>query len=136
MARLDSYEGYSEDMVKYLSIYGWHFSKKMSEWAASKMYKTINGMKRPIDPYTKESFTALLKKYGTTIEDVNGYDDVYLANMCKADYLGKAVRGEAELIMFVKDSLEDPDGYDGQAFTRFYADCIGKGTPIIWEDML
>lgn len=27
-------------------------------------------------------------------------------------------------------------GYDGKALTRFYADCIGSGTPIMWEDMI
>lgn len=25
---------------------------------------------------------------------------------------------------------------DGLPMTRFYADCIGKGTPIMWEDMI
>ena len=29
MARLDSYGGYPEGMDKYLSFYGWHFSKKI-----------------------------------------------------------------------------------------------------------
>lgn len=35
-----------------------------------------------------------------------------------------------------KDYLGDPDGYEGVAFTRFYADCIGKGALIPWDDML
>lgn len=136
MARLDMYEGYPEDMVQYLSNYGWHFSKKMSDWAASKMFKILNGMKRKIDPFTKESLQALYDKYNITPSSIKGYDDVYIANMCKADYLGKAVRGESELVMFVKDTLDDPDGYEGLPFTRFYADCIGSGTPINWEDMI
>lgn len=38
--------------------------------------------------------------------------------------------------MYVKDTLEDPDGYDEVAFTRFYADCIGKGEMPEWEDVL
>ena len=36
----------------------------------------------------------------------------------------------------VKDVVEDPDGYDGLPFTRFYADCIGSGTSIPWDDLL
>jgi hypothetical protein len=28
------------------------------------------------------------------------------------------------------------DGYDGLPMTRFYADCIGSGNPIIWEDVI
>ena len=34
------------------------------------------------------------------------------------------------------DYLDDPDGYRGLPFTRFYADCIGSGTPVMWEEML
>lgn len=43
---------------------------------------------------------------------------------------------EQYLLQFVKDYLDDIDGYDGKALTRFYADCIGSGTPIMWEDMI
>ena len=42
MERLDSYSGYPSGMEEYLSAYGWHFSKKMCDWAVSKMYKTEN----------------------------------------------------------------------------------------------
>ena len=28
------------------------------------------------------------------------------------------------------------DGYDGLSFTRFVADCIGSGKPVMWEDMI
>ena len=31
---------------------------------------------------------------------------------------------------YIKDYVDDKDGYDGLPFTRFYADCIGSGTPI------
>jgi hypothetical protein len=40
------------------------------------------------------------------------------------------------LAKYVKDVVEDPDGYDGLPFTRFYADCIGSGTSIPWDDLL
>jgi hypothetical protein len=32
--------------------------------------------------------------------------------------------------------VDDPDGYPELPFTRFYADCIGTGTPIDWEDVI
>lgn len=35
--RLDVYDYFPDGMTDYLSIYGWHFSKKMCEWAVSKM---------------------------------------------------------------------------------------------------
>lgn len=136
MARLDSYGEYPEGMVKYLSFYGWHFSKKMAAWAVSNMYKSINGKKEYIQPYTKEKLDTLLSAMNVKIEGGNEYDALYVANMCKADYLGSSVRGEPDLVKFVDDTLNDPDGYEGMVFTRFYADCIGSGKPIIWEDML
>lgn len=134
--RLDSYAGYPEDMAQYLSFYGWHFSKKMCEWAVSKMYRKINGRKVPIESYTKEKFDDMLKQYSISLENYNAYDPVYVANMCKADYLGTSVHTEADLVRYVKDTVDDPDGYEGMPFTRFYSDCVGSGTPINWSEML
>ena len=84
----------------------------------------------------KEEVEELLKKYGIKLEKDAGYDCVYVANMAKADYYKSSIMDEAHLALFVKDYIDDPDGYDGLPFTRFYADCIGSGTPIIWDDML
>lgn len=134
--RLDYKEKFPSGMEEYLSLYGWHFSKKMCEWAASKMYKKVMGRNEYIDPMTKERLDALLKQYGITLEKNNGYDAVYIANMCKADFLGSSIRDEGALILYVKDVIDDPDGYEGLPFTRFYADCIGSGTVISWEDMI
>jgi hypothetical protein len=78
----------------------------------------------------------LLVRYGITLENDKGYDKVYVANMCKADFLGKSVPGENEAAMYVKDLLDDPDGYDELVFNRFMMDCMGRGIPIMWEDML
>ena len=134
--RLDSRTNLPSGMEDYLEYYGWHFSKKMCEWAVSEMYRRVNGKKTPIQPYTKDVVDALLKRYNITLENNEGYDATYVANMCKADYLGSSIRTESDLAMFVKDTIDDPDGYEGMAFTRFYADCIGSGKPIVWEDML
>lgn len=123
-------------MEDYLAAYGWHFSKKMCEWASSKMYKMNGDKKSYITPYTKEHLDNLLAQYGMTLEGAKGYDAVYIANMCKADFFNSSIRGEVELIQYVKDVIEDPDAYEGMPFTRFYADCIGSGTPIQWDDMI
>lgn len=123
-------------MEDYLAAYGWHFSKKMCEWASSKMYKMNGDKKSYITPYTREQLDNLLAQYGMTLEGAKGYDAVYIANMCKADFFNSSIRGEIELIQYVKDVIEDPDAYEGMPFTRFYADCIGSGTPIQWDDMI
>lgn len=51
-------------------------------------------------------------------------------------FLGSSLPDERAVALYVKDYLEDPDGYDEVAFTRFYADCIGKGEMPDWEDVL
>lgn len=83
-----------------------------------------------ITPYTKDNLDSLLKTNNITIENNIGYDALYVLNMAKADYHGSSITEEPRLIKFVKDYLDDPDGYDGVAMTRFYADCIGKGIAI------
>ena len=123
-------------MDEYLSYYGWHFSKKMCEWAASRMYRLVNERPIKIDPIKKEQLDEILKRYSVTLKKDKGYDAVYVANMCKADYLGRSVKDEGAMVQFIIDTIEDPDGYDGMVFTRFYADCVGSGTPINWEDMI
>lgn len=66
----------------------------------------------------------------------NRYDVMYVYHMAKSDFFESSIISEQYLLQFVKDYLDDIDGYDGKALTRFYADCIGSGTPIMWEDMI
>ena len=131
--RLDDREEFPTGLEKYLSMYGWHFSKKLCNFAVSNMRKD-SGEK--IAPITKEALDLLLAKNGIELDNKFGYDYVFVANMCKADYLGSSVPDDAHLAKFVKDYCDDPDGYSELPMTRFYADAIGKGIPIIWEDML
>ena len=132
--RLDNKQRFPSGMESYLELNGWHFNKKMCEWASSKMYKRLNGNKEFITPYSFQSFEQLLKQYDVKLEI--SYDAVYIANMCKADFLGSSIPDEQHLIKYVKDVLDDADNYDRMPFTRFYADCIGQGISIPWEDLL
>ena len=135
--RLDAREVFPSGMEEYLSQYGWHFSRKMCEWAVSRMYKRNSLDKKiPIQRWNKDSVDKLLNKYGVTIENKIGYDYVFAANMCIADYYGSSIIDEQHVALFIKDYVDDPDGYEELPFTRFYADCIGSGVPINWEDML
>ena len=132
--RLDSRSAFPDGMETYLEFNGWHFNKKMCQWAVSKMYKNDGEKKEYIEPYTLESLKALQDKLNIKFEI--DYDAVYIANMCKADFLGSSIQNETQLVKYVKDVIEDPDGYEGMPFTRFYADCIGSGTSIPWDDLL
>lgn len=132
MDRLDFYEIKPTGMEQYLSAYGWHFSKAMCMWAVG-MMKDKNGNK--VQHYTKEQLADLMNKTNDKAE-AKGYDDVYLAAMVKADFWGGSITSEGQLVKYLCDVLNDKDGYEGMVFTRFYADTIAKGIPIIWEDMM
>ena len=135
--RLDARDMFPLGMEEYLANYGWRFSTAMCCWATSRMYKTdSSGKKVSISPWTKEEVDSLLKRTNVTLNNKFGYDYVFAANMCKADYLGSSIPDEQHVALFIKDYVDDKDGYPELPFTRFYADCIGSGTPINWEDML
>lgn len=124
-------------MKAYLRNNGYNFNKKMCDWAVSRMYKKgPNGEDMKVPPYTRESLDALLKQHNIQLLKNKGYNDVYVANMCKNDFYGSGVPGEAYLAKFVKDYIDDPDAPDGHIFCRFYSDTICGGVPIIWDDML
>ncbi len=96
------------------------------------MYKKdANGKKNFIIPVSKESVDEILKRYSIRLENKIGYDYVFAANMCMADYMGSSIEDERHMALFVKDYVDDQDGYSELPFTRFYADCIGSGIPIV-----
>lgn len=129
---LDIYDKRPEAMVNYLSYYGWHFNKKMCEFAISKMKK--DGKK--LSPIYKEKVEELLKAYDIELDNDVLYDAVYVANMAKADFYGSSISDEKHLVLFIKNYIDDEDGYDGIVFSRYYIDTVKKGIPIDWEDML
>ena len=123
-------------MVNYLRNYGKHFNKKMYEFAVSKMYKMRNGKKEFIQPVTKEQFDTVMARHGIKLENDVMYNGVYVWMMGMADYFGSSIIDEAHMAMFVKDYVDDPDQADGFIFNRFFSDCVLKGEPIDWEEML
>lgn len=130
--RLDARDKMPNGFDEYLSHHGWHFSKKLCDYAVSRMKK--KGAK--ITPLTKEQVEEILKKYNIDCSEFSEYDHVYVANMAKADYYGSSIETEKSHALFVKDYLTDEDGYDGIALTRYFADCIGSGQMPPWEDMI
>lgn len=120
-------------MDAYLSNYGWHFSKPLCEWAVDKM-RDRNGERVKMKP--KEEVDAILKRNNIELVNDYAYDATYVMHMGLADYFGSSVVDEAHLAKYVKDVLDDEDGYDGVALTRFLADCNAKGIPIVWQDVI
>ena len=133
MMRLDYYDILPSGMDAYLSNYGWHFSKPLCEWAVSKMR---DRSKNKVTMKSKEEVDAILKRNNVEIKNDEGYDAVFVMHMGLSDYFGSSIMDELHLAMYVKDVLDDEDGYEGIALTRFLADCNAKGIPIIWEDVI
>ena len=135
---LDIYDDMPEDMKHYLRYNGRHFNRKLCDFAISKIESTnpSTGEVVHVVRLDKEAVDALLKTYRIEIKNNQLYDYVYVANMCKADFLGSSIKSEEDLCHYIKDVLDDADATDGYVFNRFYADTIFMNNPIEWDDMI
>ena len=111
-----------------------HFNRKLVEFATSKMTtRDSNGTEIALEPITREQLDNMMKQSNVHLtNNDNPYDAVFVANMCKADYLGSSVPDGLHLCLYVKDVIDDVDGYDGIAFNRWYADMCRKGIQVDW----
>lgn len=128
---LTEYDVKPVEMVNYLRYYGPHFSKRLCKFAVSKMQSKVGFV-----PYSKDELNEILEKNNISIKDKDSYDYLYVANMCKADFLNSSIIDERHLGLFVKDYLEDIDGYEGIAFNRWLSDIAKKGIIVDWEAMM
>lgn len=122
-------EGYRE----YKRQHGPHFSRQLCEFAVSRMTRDDD---QPITPMQKREVEKLLKDSGVSLSNNSGYDHVFVANMGLADYLGDSVPDMEHLAKYVKNVIDDPDGYEGIAFCRWLADCVAKRVDVPWEEMI
>ena len=127
--RLDFYDDRPDSMKRYLKYYGEHFNKKLCQFAVEKM-------KHGKMPVGKEKIDEILQKHNIKLDHNELEDYVYVYNMGNNDYMGSSITDEKHLAMYVKDVIDDEDGYDGIVFNRWYADTVRLGIPIEWEDML
>lgn len=128
-----AYETLPEDLAIYMSHYGPHFNKAACEFAVDQMYKDED---EEFIPFTKEQVKGFLESYNIKVKNAKLYDPVYVANMCKADYLNSSVPTEAHLAKYIKDTLDDPDGAEGLVFNRWIADMKWLGIPIPWDEFI
>lgn len=91
---------------------------------------------KPIRMMSKEDIEDILKKNNIVLENNVGYDAVYIAHMCLADFYGSSITEEKQMAQFIKDYVDDEDQQDGFIFNRFYADTSFNGVGIPWEEIL
>lgn len=130
------YDVYPEAMLIYMRNYGPHFNKKLCDFAVSKMKRNVNGKMQKIQPMSKEDLHNKMNINGFILENDQLYDSVYVANMCKADFLNSSIIDDIHMLKYVKDVIDDPDAVDGLVFNRWYADMCYMGIAIDWEEML
>ena len=131
---LTQYDIKPEAMVNYLRSIGPHFNNQLCAFAAKNMTRSGN---IKITPFTKEEVEQKLKNTGTVLKMNQLYDHVFVATMCRADFWGESVPGDdMHLCMYIRNVIDDPDGYDGLPFNRWYADMCRKGIVIDWEEMI
>lgn len=126
---LDIYDDRPTSMIRYLKYYGQHFNKKLCDFAVSKM-------KHGKQPINKDKVDEVLKNYNIKLENNELYDYIFVYNMGNNDFMGSSILDERHLALYVKDVIDDEDGYDGIVFNRWYADMVTSGIPIEWEEML
>ena len=126
---LNLYDDRPTSMKRYLKYFGQHFNKKLCQFAVSKM-------KHGKTPVTKEQVDEILKRHNISLDNNELYDYVYVYNMGNNDFMGSSIADEKHLAMYVKDVIDDEDGYDGIVFNRWYADTVILGIPIEWDEML
>lgn len=126
-------EGYRE----YRRQHGPHFTKKLCDFAVSRMTRKDNeGNDITIAAMERDEVDRILSDYGIRLKNRAGYDHVFAANMCKADYLGDSVPDMEHLARYVRNVIDDPDGYDGIVFCRWLADACHKRVEVPWEDVV
>lgn len=135
---LQEYDIIPKEMRAYLRNNGRHFNRNSCELAVRNMRKyneTTRRLER-IEPLDKTAVDELLKNNGIILEDARGYDYVYVANMCKADFYGTAIEDERHMALYIKCVIDDADAVSGMVFNRWLADCDTNGIAIDWEDLL
>lgn len=129
---LDSYDIMPTNMRKYLQNYGWHFNKALCHYAISLMRKD----NAKLEPVSKEFIDKLLQQYNITLKNNVGYDYIFVANMCKADYYGSSINDEKHFALYIKDTIDDEDAGDGTTMRRWYATMIANGLMVDWEEFI
>ena len=129
---LDMYDDLPKSMRKYLMHNGWHFNKSLCDFAISLMKK--HGKR--LDPISKDTVDTLLAQNKIQLDNNVGYDYVFVANMCKADYYGSSITDDKHVALYIKDTIDDEDAADGTTMRRWYATMVANGVMVDWDDTL
>ena len=73
-----------------------------------------------------------MKQFNVQVENNEGYDAVYVANMAKSDMDGSPLSDEKSQAMYVKMVIDDADAADGEIMACWYTKMIFRHNPVDW----
>ena len=113
------------------------FSKRLAEWAISKMKKEDppTGMMKAIVPRKLDDVKEVLKQNKVELPDEYLYTAWYLFNMAIADY-PESLKTDEQKAKFVEETICDPDGCPENVLDCFVVKMRNAGKAIYWEQFL
>lgn len=117
----------SESRAAYEDMYHGLFSRRLAEFAIKNMSPMVN--------HSIDEMVEVMKKSGVEIQDEFLYTALYVYNMAFADY-PKTLKTDEQRVMFVDETINDPDGTPENVLDCFVAKMCNASVPIYWERML
>lgn len=122
---VSKYDSNDQGLNTYLKIYGYHFNKKLSDFAV-KMMSSQNWDYDQVEDYVNTLNTSGF------LHKMTVGDFAYGANMYYSDFYPK-ILSESKCLEAVVAIANDEDGYEGQLFSRWLSDIMSKGISIDWH---
>lgn len=113
------------------------FSKRLAEWAISRMERKdpVTKEMKPVKTPSVDEVKKLMGEHKVELPDEFIYTAWYLYAMTLADY-PKSLPTDAHRIMYVEETLCDPDGCPENVLDCFVTKMRNAGVPIYWEEYL
>ena len=81
-----------------------------------------------------ELHKALKEQIQTAMKSNNPWINILRKSMNIDSSIDEHITDEKHLCLYVKDVIDDVDGYDGIVFNRWYADMCRKGVQVDWYE--
>jgi len=125
-----------EGLRAYMDVYQGQFSRKLAEWAVSKMKsRRGSGELVSVKPIPVETVMDALKEAGVHVSEECTYTAWYLWHMAVADY-PRTIEKDNRRAWFVDETINDPDGKASNVLACFRAKMDNSGVAILWERMI
>lgn len=125
-----------EGLRAYMDAYQGQFSRKLAEWAISKMQtKRSNGEMTNVKIMPVDAVMDALRSAGVHVSEECVYTAWYLWHMAIADY-PRTCDEDNRRSWFVDETLNDPDGKPSNVLACFRAKMDNAGCAIMWERMI